>query len=164
MDKLKNVNKVQTTEYSGYHVEIKLETGNKRGVHSVASVVPKVEIPKSNGGTRLLGIPTVVDRMIQQAIAQVLTVVYEPTFSNSSYGFRPGRSQHQAIKQSLEYINQGYKWVVDIDLEKFFDKVNHDILIDRLSRRIEDKRVLDLIRKYLKSGLLLKGRRPNKNT
>ena len=94
MDKLKNVNKVQTTEYSGYHVEVKLETGNKRGVHSVASVVPKVEIPKSNGGTRLLGITTVVDRMIQQAIAQVLTVVYEPTFSNSSYGFRPGRSQH----------------------------------------------------------------------
>ena len=105
----------------------------------------------------MLGIPTVVDRMIQQAIAQVLTVVYEPTFSNSSYGFRPGRSQHQAIKQSLEYINQGYKWVVDIDLEKFFDKVNHDILIDRLSRRIEDKRVLDLIRKYLKSGIMLNG-------
>lgn len=95
--------------------------------------------------------------MIQQAIAQVLTVVYEPTLSNSSYGFRPGRSQHQAIKQSLEYINQGYKWVVDIDLEKFFDKVNHDILIDRLSRRIEDKRVLDLIRKYLKSGIMLNG-------
>ena len=157
MDKLKNVNKVQTTEYSGYHVEVKLETGNKRGVHSVASVVPKVEIPKSNGGTRLLGITTVVDRMIQQAIAQVLTVVYEPTFSNSSYGFRPDRSQHQAIKQSLEYINQGYKWVVDMDLEKFFDKVNHDILIDRLSRRIEDKRVLDLIRKYLKSGVMLNG-------
>ncbi len=95
--------------------------------------------------------------MIQQAIAQVLTVVYEPTLSNSSYGFKPGRSQHQAIKQSLEYINQGYKWVVDIDLEKFFDKVNHDILIDRLSRRIEDKRVLDLIRKYLKSGIMLNG-------
>jgi len=226
------VNKVQTTEYTGYHVEVELETQGKQGVHSGALVLPeveienraristndllekilardnmyramqrvirnkgshgvdgirtdelheyskkhwatiksklldgtyipspvrRVEIPKDNKGVRLLGIPTVVDRMIQQAIAQALTVVYEPTFSNSSYGFRPGRSQHQAIKQSLEYINQGYKWVVDMDLEKFFDKVNHDILIDRLSRRIEDKRVLDLIRKYLKSGIMLNG-------
>ncbi|MGL6106071.1 reverse transcriptase domain-containing protein [Romboutsia sp.] len=199
MDKLKNVNKLQTTEYSGHLVEVKLETRDKQEVHSGALVLPKVEIenraristsnllenilardnmmaamnrvisnkgshgvdgmkydelrnfvkaywptiklklldgtynpspvrrveiPKDGKGVRLLGIPTVVDRMIQQAIAQVLTKIYEPTFSNNSYGFRPGRSQHQAIRKSLEYINQGYKWVVDMDLEKFFDKVN----------------------------------------
>lgn len=228
MNKLKNANKVQITEYSGHQVEVELETRGKHGVHSVASVNPKVEIenravistnnlldkilardnmtramqrvisnkgshgvdviktdelreycikhwatikaklldgtyipspvrrveiPKESKGVRLLGIPTVMDRMIQQAIAQGLTYIYEPTFSNSSYGFRPGKSQHQAIKQSLEYIKQGHRWVVDMDLEKFFDKVNHDILLDKLSKRIEDKRVIDLIRKYLRSGI-----------
>jgi group II intron reverse transcriptase/maturase len=121
------------------------------------SPVRRVEIPKDGKGVRLLGNPTVVDRMIQQAIAQVLTKIYEPTFSNHSYGFRPARSQHQAIRKSLEYINQGYRWVVDMDLEKFFDKVNHDILIDRISRNIYDQRVLSLIRKYLRSGIMLNG-------
>lgn len=232
MDKLKNVIKVQTTEYSGHLEKGELETQNNQEAHSETLVIPKVEIenraevstnnllekilardnmllamnrvvsnkgshgvdgmkydelrdfvikkwyiikakllegtynptpvrrveiPKPNGGIRLLGIPTVLDRMIQQAIAQVLTKIYEPTFSNNSFGFRPGKSQHQAIKKSLEYINEGNKWVVDMDLEKFFDKVNHDILIDRISRKVYDQRVLNLIRKYLKSGAMING-------
>jgi len=119
--------------------------------------VRRTEIPKPNGGTRLLGIPTVIDRMIQQAIAQELSKIYEPTFSDSSYGFRPGRSQHMAIRKAKEYINEGYKWVVDTDLEKYFDTVNHDILMERLSRKIKDKRVLKLIRKYLESGIMMNG-------
>ena len=93
--------------------------------------VRRVEIPKPYGGVRMLGIPTVADRMIQQAIAQELSKLYEPTFSESSYGFRPGRGAHDAVKQACEYINEGYTQVVDIDLEKFFDRVNHDILYER---------------------------------
>jgi len=119
--------------------------------------VRRVEIPKPEGGIRLLGIPTVVDRMIQQAIAQVLSPIFEEEFSKYSYGFRPGRGAHQAIEQARQYINEGYKVVVDLDLEKFFDRVNHDKLMYLLAKRITDKRILKLIRAYLESGVMLGG-------
>lgn len=119
--------------------------------------VKRVEIPKPNGGIRLLGIPTVVDRLIQQAINQVINPIFDREFSNSSYGFRPGRSAHMALKQAQKHINEGYRQVVDIDLEKFFDNVNHDILMNLISKKIEDKRVLKLIRKYLNSGIMING-------
>jgi group II intron reverse transcriptase/maturase len=106
---------------------------------------------------RLLGIPSVLDRFLQQAIAQVLTALFEPLFSPSSYGFRPGRSAHDAVKQAQEYVQAGYEWVVDIDLEKFFDRVNHDILMARVARVVADKRVLKLIRAYLNSGVMVNG-------
>lgn len=119
--------------------------------------VRRVEIPKPGGGVRLLGIPTVIDRLIQQAILQILTPIYDPTFSSSSYGFRPGRSAHQAVKQAQRYIMQGCEYVVDIDLEKFFDRVNHDIVMSKLTKRIADKRILRLIRAYLQAGVMLNG-------
>lgn len=116
-----------------------------------------VEIPKPNGGVRQLGIPTVLDRLIQQALHQVLSPIFEPSFSESSYGFRPGRSAQQAVAQARAYVAEGRRWVVDLDLEKFFDRVNHDILMSRLARGISDKRVLGLIRRYLQAGLLSGG-------
>ncbi|VEF49429.1 transposase [Bacillus freudenreichii] len=119
--------------------------------------VRRVEIPKPDRGVRLLGIPTVTDRLIQQAIAQVLTSLYDPTFSDHSYGFRPNRSAHDAIRRAKGYIQGGYRWVIDIDLEKFFDRVNHDRLMGTLAKRIEDRRLLRLIRKYLKSGIMIDG-------
>lgn len=119
--------------------------------------VRRVEIPKPDGGIRLLGIPTVVDRMVQQAVAQVLTPIFEKTFSDNSYGFRPGRDAKQAIVKAKEYMDEGYKWVVDIDLAKYFDTVNHDKLIALVAREIKDKRVLKLIRLFLQSGILING-------
>ena len=119
--------------------------------------VRRVEIPKSDGGVRLLGVPTVVDRMIQQAIVQILTPVFEKEFSDYSYGFRSGKSAHDAIKQAQVYLTEGYTTVVDIDLEKFFDRVNHDKLMYLLSKRILDKRLLRLIRRYLESGVMISG-------
>src|SRR5699024_5438248 len=115
--------------------------------------VLRVEIPKPDGGKRLLGIPTVVDRVIQQAIAQVLTKVFDSQFSEYSYGFRPKRYAEMAIIQALEYMNDGYDWIVDIDLERFFDTVNHDRLMNLISRKVDDGDVISLIRKYLVSGV-----------
>lgn len=122
-----------------------------------AQAVRCVEIEKASGGMRQLGIPTVVDRLIQQALHQVLSPLFESGFSESSYGFRRGRSAHQAVSQARAYVSQGGRWVVDIDLEKFFDQVNHDVLMSRLARRIRDRRVLCLIRSYLQAGMMTGG-------
>ena len=119
--------------------------------------VRRVGIPKPGGGTRELGIPTVVDRLIQQALLQVLQPLIDPTFSEHSHGFRPGRSAHGALLEAQRYVQAGYRTVVDVDLEKFFDRVNHDILMDRLAKRIADKPVLRLIRRYLQAGILAHG-------
>jgi group II intron reverse transcriptase/maturase len=119
--------------------------------------VRRQEIPKSNGGIRELGIPCVLDRFIQQAILQVLQPMFDPTFSEHSYGFRPGRSAHQAVCKAQMYIQSGKRVVVDVDLEKFFDRVNHDVLMGRLAKRIGDKRMLGLIRRYLNAGIMANG-------
>lgn len=119
--------------------------------------VKRVDIPKPDGGTRMLGIPTVQDRVIQQAIAQVLTMVFDHTFSEFSYGFRPRRSAHQAIEQTRRYIAEGRSWVVEMDLAKFFDTVNHDRLMAALEKRCKDKMLLRLIRRYLRTGIMENG-------
>jgi len=116
--------------------------------------VRRVEIPKPGDGVRMLGIPTVLDRMIQQALLQVLTPIFDPTFSADSYGFRPGRSAHQAVERAREHIAAGHRWVVDLDLAKFFDTVNHDVLMHRVALRVRDKGVLRLIGRYLRAGML----------
>ena len=121
------------------------------------SVVKRVEIPKSGGGVRMLGIPTVLDRFIQQAVLQVLQPAIDPTFSESSYGFRPGRSAHDAVCQAQRYVQSGRRWVVDVDLEKFFDRVNHDVLMGLVAKRIVDSRMLRLIRRYLEAGIMADG-------
>ena len=119
--------------------------------------VMEVEIPKPDGGTRRLGVPTVLDRLIQQAIHQILSPVFEPAFSNNSFGFRPGRSAHQAILQARKHQYEGRSWVVDMDLAKFFDEVNHDILMSRVARKVKDRKLLLLIRRYLKAGVMVNG-------
>ena len=119
--------------------------------------VKRVEIPKPDGGVRKLGIPTVLDRLVQQAVMQVLQKQWDRTFSDSSYGFRPGRSTHQAVAQAQQYIAAGYGWVVDLDLEKFFDRVNHDKLMGQIAKRVGDKRLLKLIRAFLNAGVMENG-------
>jgi RNA-directed DNA polymerase len=133
-------------------IKEELLTGNYK-----PQAVLQVEIPKPDGGVRKLGIPTVTDRLIQQAMYQIFEPSYDPQFSEASFGFRKGRSPQDAVKKSMEYIHQGRTWVVDIDLEKFFDRVNHDILMAMIAKRIKDKRVLRLLRRCLQSGIMVDG-------
>jgi RNA-directed DNA polymerase len=143
-------------EYAFTHWEA-IKTALLEGTYQ-PSPVKRVEIPKDSGGTRPLGIPTVLDRVIQQAISQVLTPVFDPFFSHDSYGFRPHRSAHQAIRKVEKDVREGYGYAVDLDLEKFFDTVDHDTLMNRVTRRVRDKGLLRLIGKYLRAGVVIKGR------
>jgi RNA-directed DNA polymerase len=119
--------------------------------------VRRVDIPKPAGGVRTLGVPTVVDRLIQQALHQVMQPIFEPTFSDSSYGFRPGRNALQAVQAARNYIREGRRWVVDLDLQQFFDRVNHDVVMARVARRMADERALKLIRRFLETGMMADG-------
>ncbi|MEE2003428.1 group II intron reverse transcriptase/maturase [Alkalimonas sp. MEB108] len=152
------VDGVTTGELKGYlhqhwqHIKQQLLDGSYQ-----PQPVRKVEIPKPGGGMRMLGIPCVIDRLIQQAMHQILSEQFEPIFSPNSYGFRPGKSAAQAVHQAREHMGSGKRWVVDIDMEKFFDRVNHDILMSRIARVIEDKTVLKLVRRYLQAGIMEHG-------
>lgn len=141
--------------YLREHIE-EVRTSLMEGIYRPQPVLG-VKIPKPGGGERQLGIPTAIDRFIQQSIMQILNPIFDPTFSESSYGFRPKRSAHQALKAASAYVKEGHIWVVDLDLEKFFDKVNHDILMSKLAKRIDDKVLLKLIRRYLKTGMMQDG-------
>lgn len=117
--------------------------------------VKRQEIPKGDGGMRVLGIPTVLDRFVQQLLLQVLQPMFDPTFSEHSHGFRPGRRAHDAVREAQQYLQEGRHWVVDVDLEKFFDRVNHDVLMGKLQNRIDDPRMLWIIRRYLGAGIMV---------
>jgi len=148
-----------SVEQLGEHVRKHWETIRSKllaGTY-VPAPVKRVEIPKPGGGTRNLGVPTVLDRWIQQMLLQELQPIFEPSFSNHSYGFRPGRSAHDAVRAAQKYVQEGKDWVVDMDIAKFFDHVNHDILMTRIGKTIRDKRVLGLIGKYLRSGVMVNG-------
>lgn len=141
------------------HLQIhwsRIEADIRAGVYRPSPVLG-VEIPKSNGGTRLLGVPTTTDRLIQQAIHQVLAPIFDRDFSAFSYGFRPGRNAHQALRQAQSYINEGYQDIIDLDMKSFFDEVNHDLLLNLLGRKVKDPLLLVLIRRFLQSGLFMGG-------
>jgi group II intron reverse transcriptase/maturase len=152
------IDRMQTTELESHlqahweKIRAKLLAGSY-----VPSPVRRVEIPKPSGGTRMLGIPTVQDRFIQQLLLQVLTPIFDPKFSEHSYGFRPGRSAQDAVRAAQKCAQEGKDWVVDIDITKFFDHVNHDMLMGRIGREIRDKRVLHLMGKYLRRGAMVEG-------
>ena len=148
-----------TVDALGNHLKIKWPTYRAQLLQGTYQPCPvkRVEIPKPEGGSRNLGIPTVLDRFVQQAVLQVLQKRWDKTFSEHSYGFRPKRSAHQAVAQAQKYIAEGYGWVVDLDLEKFFDRVNHDVLMARAAKRISDKRLLKLLRAFLNAGVMTNG-------